>query len=460
MFWIVYGVAILLVSGLVGLHLGRFREAYTEMTGMMAGMTMGMLNGFLMGYTAAALASGLGGVTTTVSLFWGNLAGIVLGVVLGAYFGRAGSLMGIMDGSMGGMMGGSMGAMLAAMLTFPEWALFYTSIVLLVVYIASMVALVALIEKSAPGHAAMHVILPYFSRAVADEAREERETSYTSAGGSSNHYAFLGISQEASVGEISEAYLSRLEGATKEERERAERALVILTDPARRSLYDQGLEITERPECCPPPKRKKVASAVVATSAAKSTATTVKSTGKVPVQTAPRARAQQPSRARQARGIRPGPIIGGGMAVLAVGAMLTGFLLSQNNAGASGVGSALTDSGRPLPAEMVQKLEAEAVTAMKGSDGRQTLDFTVNGDTRGYKPYAVRVTKGVPVHFNLKTEGADPGCGRLVVIQGLNARGVAKPGEVTSMDFTPSKTGIFQINCGMHMMDPGYIIVQ
>lgn len=28
------------------------------------------------------------------------------------------------------------------------------------------------------------------------------------------------------------------------------------------------------------------------------------------------------------------------------------------------------------------------------------------------------------------------------------------------MDFTPSKEGIFQINCGMQMMDPGYIIVE
>src|SRR5438874_1420580 len=61
--WLVFALVILLISGLVGLHLGRFREAYTEMTGMMAGMTMGMLNGFLLGFApyftrAVALEAG------------------------------------------------------------------------------------------------------------------------------------------------------------------------------------------------------------------------------------------------------------------------------------------------------------------------------------------------------------------------------------------------------------------
>jgi hypothetical protein len=36
---------------------------------------------------------------------------------------------------------------------------------------------------------------------------------------------------------------------------------------------------------------------------------------------------------------------------------------------------------------------------------------------------------------------------------------VATPGQVTAMDFTPDKTGVFQINCGMQMMVPGYLIV-
>jgi plastocyanin domain-containing protein len=36
----------------------------------------------------------------------------------------------------------------------------------------------------------------------------------------------------------------------------------------------------------------------------------------------------------------------------------------------------------------------------------------------------------------------------------------AKPGQVTPMDFTPPQAGIYQINCGMQMMEPGYLIVE
>src|SRR5919201_60528 len=167
MMWIVYGLAVLFISVLIGLHLGRFREAYTEMTGMMAGMTMGMLNGFLLGFAAAA-ASGH-------KMFWGNLFGILLGLLLGVYFGRAGGLMGIMDGGMGGVMGGSMGAMLDVMVQFPPEGIYWTALLLTLLYIAGMVSLVVLIERSAPGHAALHRLAPYFTRAVATEVDESAE---------------------------------------------------------------------------------------------------------------------------------------------------------------------------------------------------------------------------------------------------------------------------------------------
>ena len=151
MIWIIYIVTVLALSVLIGLHLGRFRVAYTEMTGMMLGMTMGMLNGFLLGYAAAVLAE---------SMFWGNLVGIMLGLGLGVYYGRAGGLMGVMDGGMGGVMGGSMGAMLAVMLTFPQWAQGWTAVIISVVYILGMMGLVALIEQSAPEHAAYIACCP------------------------------------------------------------------------------------------------------------------------------------------------------------------------------------------------------------------------------------------------------------------------------------------------------------
>ena len=161
--WLIYALAILVISGLVGIHLGRFREAYTEMTGMVTGMAMGMLNGFVLGYCAAAATS---------SMFWGNLIGVLLGLALGAYFGRAGGLMGVMDGSMGGVMGGAMGAMLAVMVIFPPQYLFWTAVLLGAIYIAGMAGLVVLIEQSAPEHAALHRLLPMFTRAVSSEVAE------------------------------------------------------------------------------------------------------------------------------------------------------------------------------------------------------------------------------------------------------------------------------------------------
>lgn len=240
MAYIVYAGVVLVTSVLIGMHLGRFREAYTEMTGMMAGMTMGMLNGFVLGYAAAAFTS---------SMFWGNLVGIVLGVGLGAYYGRAGSLMGIMDGGMGGVMGGSMGAMLAVMVAFPREAQFWTAILLGVLYVLGMGGLVALIEQSTPQHAAFHRVLPMFARAMAVEAveaAEEAEQSQRTASPEKarklvDYYALLGVPNNASHDDISNAYADEMDGAGSGQSERLERAYTVLTDPSRRALYDRRL---------------------------------------------------------------------------------------------------------------------------------------------------------------------------------------------------------------------------
>lgn len=37
--------------------------------------------------------------------------------------------------------------------------------------------------------------------------------------------------------------------------------------------------------------------------------------------------------------------------------------------------------------------------------------------------------------------------------------GIANPGEVEAIDFTPGQAGLFEINCGMEMMVTGYVIV-
>ncbi len=45
------------------------------------------------------------------------------------------------------------------------------------------------------------------------------------------------------------------------------------------------------------------------------------------------------------------------------------------------------------------------------------------------------------------------------MLQGLGARGVANPGEVSAIDFTPTQAGTFRMTCGMDMFGPGTIIV-
>jgi hypothetical protein len=139
-------------------------------------------------------------------------------------------------------------------------------------------------------------------------------------------------------------------------------------------------------------------------------------------------------------------VVGG---ILLIGFTLGGIWLNTNARPATPAGS-----GAPPPA-----LATQAVQAPVGSDGVQTLDVVVNGDTMSYRPRVIRVKQGVPVRFNLSTEGRDPGCGRLVTFKGLGIRGIATPGQVTPLEFTPGQAGTFEINCGMNMMQPGTLIV-
>ncbi|MEA2574521.1 MAG: Cupredoxin-like domain [Chloroflexia bacterium] len=482
--WIIYAAAVLGIAFVVGLHLGRFREAYTEMTGMMAGMTMGMLNGFLVGYAASAFTS---------SMFWGNLVGLPLGLLLGVWYGRAGGLMGVMDGGMGGAMGGSMGAMLAAMLAFPTWAMNWTAVLLVAVYVPGMLGLVLLIERSAPGHAALHRLLPFFARAVNTEVREELESPATSARTSLNipdYYAFLGVAPEADRDTIAQAYLEKLALFGADDVRLAGIAFATLTDPDRRRAYDEVLasnrSLDSRGDCCPPP-RKKVAGAVqaaattpapsVPVSAARATAKANAAT----IQVKPR-KSRQPQQAQQARSQRQeqsravarkkeAPIswvgVTAGLVTLAVlglwwfAAQAREPVVTNNQTGTH-LGTPVlgyVNNERNLPESEVRKLEAKAVTVPVASDGKQNIDLTVVGDTMSYKPRVLKVKKNVPVHFSISVQGRDPGCGQFVAFRGLGAHGLAQPGKVNTTEFTASTTGVYEINCGMQMMEPGYILV-
>jgi heme/copper-type cytochrome/quinol oxidase subunit 2 len=474
----------------VGRYLGRFREAYTEMTGMMVGMTMGMLNGFLVGYAAAAFTS---------SMFWGNLIGLPLGLLLGAWYGRAGGLMGVMDGGMGGAMGGSMGAMLAAMLAFPAWALNWTAVLLVAVYVPGMLGLVLLVERSAPGHADMHRLLPFFTRAVNAEVREELDSPTGSRPtlNITDYYTFLGVAPEAEADTIAQAYLEKLAISGPSDVRSAEVAFATLTDPTRRRAYDAVLA-AHRPsdaveDCCPPPRKKQAATrsgsgaiaATAATSTPKTTATAAAVTNNTAtIQVKPR-RSKQPQQAQQAQQARSNrqerpravahkkeaPIswvgVTAGLVTLAVlglwwFAAQSGRPVGTDNQTATNLGTPVlgyVNNERNLPESEVRKLEAKAVTVPVASDGKQKVDFTVVGDTMSYKPRVLKVKKDVPVHFTISVEGRDPGCGQFVAFRGLGAHGLAQPGKVNTAEFTASATGVYEINCGMEMMEPGYILV-
>jgi hypothetical protein len=366
--WIIYIAATLLISVLVGMHLGRFRDAYTEMTGMMAGMTMGMLNGFLLGYAAAAI---------TGAMFWGNLFGILMGLSLGAYFGRAGSLMGVMDGAMGGVMGGSMGAMLMVMLVWPPFIM-WTAALLAAIYLAGMFGLVLLIERSAPEHAALHRLMPIFTRAVAIEALEAQGQASATPHSLTvpNYYALLDIRPQAHSEEITQAYLKHLATTDETGVQQLEIALSTLTHPARREAYDRLLAASK-----------------------------AKATLESPAPEIPTYQARLEQTAEKAH--REAPISWVGVVTaIAIVVILAGWWLSNQAArpGASSFANPLN-----LPADFVQNLEAKAAVVPMQADGTQSLDLVVNGDTMSYKPNVIKVQKGVPVHINLSTEGRDPG---------------------------------------------------
>jgi YHS domain-containing protein len=146
---IILSVSVMIISVGSGVFLGRYKTSVTEMLGMMIGMTQGMMTGITVGFFIGA----------ATDMFISNLVGVIIGVFFGIVFGRVGGLMGMMDGGMGGMMGGMMGAMLGLMLQnlYDGWAINITSILMSILYIASMIALVRLVQKS--GSATMEVDL-------------------------------------------------------------------------------------------------------------------------------------------------------------------------------------------------------------------------------------------------------------------------------------------------------------
>lgn len=75
-----------------------------------------------------------------------------------------------------------------------------------------------------------------------------------------------------------------------------------------------------------------------------------------------------------------------------------------------------------------------------------------------YDKREITVKKGVPVKLHF-TADKDAGCGRQLVVYGLNVNAISKNGEENVVQFTPQKTGSFEYNCGMRMFRPGKLVV-
>jgi len=85
-------------------------------------------------------------------------------------------------------------------------------------------------------------------------------------------------------------------------------------------------------------------------------------------------------------------------------------------------------------------------------DGKQIVKMTVSGYT--YSPNKFTVVEGVPVEWQI--DGANAaGCGRVIVMPSLGVSKYLSPQDITTIIFTPTKTGTIPFNCSMGMMTRG-----
>ncbi len=101
-----------------------------------------------------------------------------------------------------------------------------------------------------------------------------------------------------------------------------------------------------------------------------------------------------------------------------------------------------------------------ALGSGSASGAASVQDIYIHANPDGtYDKKTITVQKGQPVRLHFT---ADPsaGCGRQVVIYGLNVRASSMNGEEGTADFTPNDAGTYQISCGMKMWGPAQLIVQ
>ncbi|MFH0885375.1 MAG: cupredoxin domain-containing protein [Candidatus Micrarchaeota archaeon] len=95
-----------------------------------------------------------------------------------------------------------------------------------------------------------------------------------------------------------------------------------------------------------------------------------------------------------------------------------------------------------------------------GIGGAAAQDIYIKALSNGaYDKQEITVKVGVPVRLHF-TADPNAGCGRQLVIYGLNVKALSRNGEENVVEFTPSQEGTYEYNCGRRMWQPGKLVVQ
>jgi len=86
--------------------------------------------------------------------------------------------------------------------------------------------------------------------------------------------------------------------------------------------------------------------------------------------------------------------------------------------------------------------------------GVQQIDVLVKG---GYEPGTLRVRRGRPVRLVFDRQETSS-CSEEVVLPAFGIRRFLAPFQRTSVEFTPDKSGEFDVTCGMSMLHATLVV--
>ena len=121
--------------------------------------------------------------------------------------------------------------------------------------------------------------------------------------------------------------------------------------------------------------------------------------------------------------------------------------------GAVGEKNGIPDSISGVSDPQVQKAQGQE------AQNNEVQDIYVRALSSGtYDKLEVSVKKGVRVKLHFT---ADPGagCGRQIVLYGLDTKALSRNGEEAVVEFTPKNAGVYTYSCGMMMWGPGKLVV-